>query len=267
MATVKQALHAGDDLLLLDDARTDVDDGEEAVGEEKRDRPPEVEGRVLVRELAELAQQAPGLPREGRLIRLRQRGEGVRGRRPGRRPKRVEDEADRLGAAEVLVDQLEHVLRRAVAWRHGLAQRVAVLAERRCRAVVRWAAGGQDERVVEAREDLVGGLVDGAEDGGALDRGGLLEESHDGGGGGSVQPRGRLVEEDERRVLRERDSQREAPLLTARKPAHELVAGARVLARCEAHVLEQLVDRGGPLGRTELVLVERGGDGKVLARR
>ena len=46
----------------------------------------------------------------------------------------------------------------------------------------------------------------------------------------AAQPRGRLVEEDERRVLRERDSQREAP-----ESPRTSVAGERVLARCEAH--------------------------------
>mmetsp|Transcript_32470 Transcript_32470/g.107365 ORF Transcript_32470/g.107365 Transcript_32470/m.107365 type:complete len:279 (-) Transcript_32470:1558-2394(-) len=157
---------------------------------------------------------------------------------------RVQDGVHRLGRREVAVDQVEHELGRVGGGRQRVAEPLEMAAHLRGGAEVGDAARREDEHVVEALVDGGGRLVDRAQDRDVGLLGRHLEEVHDLGGGRRVEPRRRLVQEDHRRLLGQRDREREAPPLPRGESGHESAACPRVPASREAGGLEQLRDLG-----------------------
>ena len=87
---------------------------------------------------------------------------------------------------------------------------------------------------METRKHQRAGLVNRADHRGFALARDVIEQRDDCGGGGGVQTRRGLVEDDDARALDERDGEREAPSLAAGQTLEEEAAGAGVLARGEA---------------------------------
>lgn len=64
---------------------------------------------------------------------------------------------------------------------------------------------------------------------------------HDRGCGGGVKARGRLVQEQNKRVLDQRKRERETPLLPSGQTSHELAAALGVGAYHQPHLVQEMV--------------------------
>mmetsp|Transcript_32469 Transcript_32469/g.107356 ORF Transcript_32469/g.107356 Transcript_32469/m.107356 type:complete len:225 (-) Transcript_32469:106-780(-) len=185
---------------------------------------------------------------------------------------RVQDGVHRLGRREVAVDQVEHELGRVGGGRQRVAEPLEMAAHLRGGAEVGDAARREDEHVVEALVDGGGRLVDRAQDRDVGLLGRHLEEVHDLGGGRRVEPRRRLVQEDHRRLLGQRDREREAPPLSRGEPPpagdrDESRPCPRVLAADQAGRLEKLLRRRPPLAWPQVRPVQLQRVPQVVASR
>ena len=229
--------HPVQHLVLAALARLDVDEREVNVRDEEDDRAADVEDGVHVDELrvpvhhdpdllAQRDDRAGGAPRR----RFGHEGDPVRALfRP-----RVQDQVDLRLRDEVIVDQVEEELGRVGVRRDGVADARKVVEGGRRLAAVGGAPSREDHGLVESVKYFGRRLVDRGHDDEVL-LGQLGDEAHDGGGGRGVEAGRGLVEEEELRLLDQREGDREAALLAAREALHELVAHQGVGAARQAH--------------------------------